>query len=225
MQSKSDLPCPFLARKRFYGTITHIFIGVSPDVDSEVRIWVPVVYLGDVPKNHGREVKHETWKGGEPVQGMWWRWYHCRHVCLLSRSVMSESLRPRTIAHQAPLSMGFSSQEYECGWPFPTLGDLPDPGIEPTSVSSPALVGGFLITCATCRGELKSPTPEARGRGYSHTSAAGLGLGLLLVGGVVSIPDISVRAAALTGRAVLARRTALQRERQWPASEVRSAGT
>ena len=126
---------------------------------------------------------------------------------------MSESLRPRTIAHQAPLSMGFSSQEYECGWPFPTLGDLPDPGIEPTSLSSPALVGGFLITCATCRGELKSPTPEARGRGYSHTSAAGLGLGLLLVGGVVSIPDISVRAAAFTGRAVLEPGEQLYRER------------
>ena len=37
------------------------------------------------------------------------------------------------------LSMGFSRQEYWSGLPFPTSGDLPDPGIEPTSPISPAL--------------------------------------------------------------------------------------
>ena len=37
------------------------------------------------------------------------------------------------VAHQAPLSMGFSRQEYWSGLPFPFLGDLPDPGIEPVS--------------------------------------------------------------------------------------------
>ena len=37
-----------------------------------------------------------------------------------------------TIAHQAPVSMEFSSQEYWSGWPFPSPGDLPDPGIEPS---------------------------------------------------------------------------------------------
>ena len=40
---------------------------------------------------------------------------------------------PWTIAHQAPLSMGFSKQEYWSGLPFPFPGDLPDPGIKPTS--------------------------------------------------------------------------------------------
>ena len=40
---------------------------------------------------------------------------------------------PWTVAHQAPLSMGFSRQEYWSGLPFPSLGDLPDPGIEPRS--------------------------------------------------------------------------------------------
>ena len=50
---------------------------------------------------------------------------------------------PWTVAHQAPPSMGFSRQEYWSGMPFPSLGDLPDPGIEP---ASPALAGGFLIT-------------------------------------------------------------------------------
>ena len=38
-----------------------------------------------------------------------------------------------TVAHQAPLSMGFSRQEYQRGLPFPSPGDLPNPGIEPRS--------------------------------------------------------------------------------------------
>ena len=40
---------------------------------------------------------------------------------------------PWTLAHQAPPSMGFSRQEYWSGLPFPSPGDLPDPGIEPRS--------------------------------------------------------------------------------------------
>ena len=45
-------------------------------------------------------------------------------------------MTPWTVAHQAPLSMGFPRQEYWSGLPFPSPGDLPDPGIEP---GSPAL--------------------------------------------------------------------------------------
>ena len=44
-----------------------------------------------------------------------------------------------TVAHQASLSMGFSRQQYWSGLPFPSPGDLPNPGIEPTSPGSPAL--------------------------------------------------------------------------------------
>ena len=40
---------------------------------------------------------------------------------------------PWTVAHRAPLSMGFSRQEYWSGLPFPSPGDLPEPGIEPRS--------------------------------------------------------------------------------------------
>ena len=50
-----------------------------------------------------------------------------------SRSVVSDSLRPRGLAPQAPPSMGFSRQEYWSGLPSPSPGDLPDPGIEPRS--------------------------------------------------------------------------------------------
>ena len=44
-----------------------------------------------------------------------------------------------TVALQAPLSMGFSRQEYWSGLPFPPPGDLPGPGMEPASPMSPAL--------------------------------------------------------------------------------------
>ena len=50
---------------------------------------------------------------------------------------------PWTAAHQAPLSMEFSRQEYWIGLPFPSPGDLPDPGIEPTSPVSPVLAREF----------------------------------------------------------------------------------
>ena len=40
---------------------------------------------------------------------------------------------PWTVAYQAPPSMGFSTQEYWSGWPFPSPGDLPDPGVKPRS--------------------------------------------------------------------------------------------
>ena len=46
-------------------------------------------------------------------------------------------------AHQTPLSMGFSRQEYRSGLPCSPSGDLPDPGIEPTTPVSPALAGEF----------------------------------------------------------------------------------
>ena len=54
-----------------------------------------------------------------------------------------------TIACQAPLSMGFSRQEDWSGLPCPPLGDLPDPGIKSTSLTSPALAGGFFTTRVT----------------------------------------------------------------------------
>ena len=51
-----------------------------------------------------------------------------------------------TITCQAPLSMGFPRQEYWSGLPFPSPGDLLDPGIKPSSLTSPALAGGFFLT-------------------------------------------------------------------------------
>ena len=77
----------------------------------------------------------------------YWRWQWCWHGGSLSASwaylvsvaccVLSRLSHVRffvtlwTIAHQAPLSMGFPRQEYWSGLPFPSPGDLPDPGIKP----------------------------------------------------------------------------------------------
>ena len=54
----------------------------------------------------------------------------------------------QTIAHQVSLSMAFSRQKYWSGLPSPLPGDLPDTGIKPTSLMSPALAGGFFTTSA-----------------------------------------------------------------------------
>ena len=53
---------------------------------------------------------------------------------------------PRIVAHQASLSMRFPRQEYCSGFPFPSPGDLPDPGTELMSLVSHALAGGFFTT-------------------------------------------------------------------------------
>ena len=76
---------------------------------------------------------------------------------------------PRTIARQAPLSMGFSRPEFWSGLPFPPPGDLPDPGIEP---ASPALAGRFFTT---------APPGKPHKRLLRRWSGAALARGLPLV--------------------------------------------
>ena len=65
---------------------------------------------------------------------------------MLSSPVVSDSVTSWTVAHQAPLSMGFFRQEYWSGLPFPPPDDLPDPGIKPTSPASNALKADSLPT-------------------------------------------------------------------------------
>ena len=78
------------------------------------------------------------------------------YVCMLSHFIhFWLFVTLWTVAHQAPLSMEFSSQEYWSGLPFPTPGDLPDPGIEPTCVTSPALAGCLFTTSATWEAPIK----------------------------------------------------------------------
>ena len=61
---------------------------------------------------------------------------------------------PWTVARQAPLSMGFSGQEYWSGLPCPPPGDLPDPGIESAPLASPASAGVFFTTSATWEAQM-----------------------------------------------------------------------
>ena len=79
-------------------------------------------------------------------------------VCAQSPSRVQLFATQWTVAHQAPLSMGFSRQEYWSGLPFPPPGDLPNPGMEPLS---PALADMFFTVGAI------REAPMGRGRGHS----------------------------------------------------------
>ena len=83
------------------------------------------------------------------------------------------------IACQAPTSMGFSRQKYWNGLPLPTPEDLPHPGVESTSLTSPPLAGGFSTTSATweARQSQEGPLVIVQGKSHSH----GLKLKLLTV--------------------------------------------
>ena len=73
-------------------------------------------------------------------------------MCVLCAQLFSHGRLFATlwaVVHQTPLSMGFSSQQYWSGLPSPPPGDLPDPRIKPTSLTSLALAGRFFTTSAT----------------------------------------------------------------------------
>ena len=77
-------------------------------------------------------------------------------VCVCAKSPQSCQLCATLwiVAHQSPLSMGFSRQEHWIGLLYPPPGDLPDPGIKPISLLSPALAGRFFTASATWEGRL-----------------------------------------------------------------------
>ena len=70
------------------------------------------------------------------------------HTCAKLRQSRPTLCNAMDDGHQAPLSMGFSTQEYWSGLPCPSPGELPSPGIKPTSLTSPTLAGGFFTTSA-----------------------------------------------------------------------------
>lgn len=70
-------------------------------------------------------------------------------MCVCSEAQLCPFCDPMTVAPQAPLSMGFSWQEYWSGMPFPPPGDIPDPGITSASLTSPALASRCFTTGAT----------------------------------------------------------------------------
>ena len=72
----------------------------------------------------------------------------CVCVCVYARALSHVWLfvTPWTVAHRAPLPMGFPRQDSWSGLLLPSPGNLPDPGIKPVSLMSPALAGGFFTT-------------------------------------------------------------------------------
>ena len=79
----------------------------------------------------------------------------CMHVCMLSHFSRVQLIATSwTIAHQALLSMGFSRQEHQNMLPCSSPGDLPSPGIEPMSLTSPVLAGRFFTTSTTWKAHI-----------------------------------------------------------------------
>ena len=90
-------------------------------------------------------------------------WIHTLKFKLCMCSIASVQLFAMqwTVAHQAPLSMEFSKQEYWSRLPCSSPRDIPDPGIEPASLTSPALAGRFFTTSTEHRyysGEMRKTT-------------------------------------------------------------------
>ena len=95
-----------------------------------------VTYLenNNNPKTHSETANDDCWS---------------KITAVLSHPAMSVFTTPWTVARRAPLSMGFSRQEYWSGLPSPSPGDLTYPGIEPASLMPSALADGFFTTSAT----------------------------------------------------------------------------
>ena len=76
-------------------------------------------------------------------QGLHWQVVVLYAACVMRAQSSPALSTPWTVATQAPLSMEFSMQEYCSRLPFPSRGDLPQPGIESASLAFPAQAGGF----------------------------------------------------------------------------------
>ena len=134
-------------------TFTFHFLALEKEMatHSSVLAWrIPGMgEPGGLPSMGSHRVGHD-WSDLAAAAAALHRVSNRMHVCMLScfcHVWLFATLW--TVAHQAPLSMGFSRQGYWSGLPFPSPGDLPNPGIEPGSLMSPALADGFFTTSAT----------------------------------------------------------------------------
>ena len=84
--------------------------------------------------------------GSQSTSFTWRSLCVCARTCAKLLQSCLTLMIPWTVAHQVPLSMGFSRQEYWNGMPFIPPGELPNLGIEPASLMSPALTDGFFTT-------------------------------------------------------------------------------
>ena len=102
-------------------------------------MWVSLAHLTHF--HNAVQITSTAFLLSAPHNGLrWGQWLstslRARKLSLEASNFIQDLATPWTVAYQASLSMGFSRQEYWSGLPFPSPGDLPDPGIEP---ESPAL--------------------------------------------------------------------------------------
>ena len=97
----------------------------------------------ELRKSRGMDPQYGLREGNCIFQFAWNISTHAHYICVCVFSSIQLFVTPQTADLQAPLSMGFPRQEYWSGFPFPSLEDLPDPGI---NSASPALTGGFFTT-------------------------------------------------------------------------------
>ena len=102
----------------------------------------------------------------------WCLYLYGRHAHVLRRfSLVQLFAAPLTVACRVPLSKGFFRQEYWSEWPCPPPRDLPNPGTEPTSHTSPALAGRFFTTSAAWGAPEGAYNERKIGSGTSMDSA------------------------------------------------------
>ena len=150
-QQPTRLPCPWDSPGKNTGVDFHFLlqcVKVKVKSLSRVRLLAtPWTAAYQAPTSMGFS-KQEYWSG-LPLPSP--SYIPTSYIILYSNYVPSCSVvwlfgTPWTAGPQAPLSMEFSKQEYWNGLPFPSPGDLPNPGTEPESPGSPALAGGFSTT-------------------------------------------------------------------------------
>ena len=140
----------FMAAASFCSTLTKMKQLVGPPVSSEelsqfeIQLTWLSCDLGYFMDSRKFRILKISWV--LLMFSMWWHllrflWEHARS---LSGVQLFATLW--NVACQVSLSMGFSRQEYRGGWPSPSPGDLPNPGIKTISLMSPALTDGFFTT-------------------------------------------------------------------------------
>ena len=113
----------------YFWALWRRLLGLEHSLGHQVNRW------GKKKRVFSKDIKQKYWESLSEL---------IHHMCVLSHVRLFAT--PWTVACQAPLSMGFSRQEYWSGLPFSPPGDLPNPGIKPTPCVSPALVGRFFTT-------------------------------------------------------------------------------
>ena len=129
---------------------------------------------------------------------------------------MSDSSIPCTVSCQAPLSMGFSRQEYCSGQYFPSPGDLPDPGIEPESPAAPTLAGGFFYHWVTWPSQLAKTDNWTNAASPNVSLVSNLVTIFLIVENKIDSSDLQYSVLFLATLTVMRDLTSLTRDQTSP---------